>query len=301
MELLYVEEHLDCLNYDNSLKPAIEVKKIIKRHPFDEQSRQCKIIILLEGNLKYSQGISTEIELSYGQMLLLPPDKNFTLKAIEYEAKILIIRLTEAIRFCECYLVKTLLHQTKSILTHEATEGKRKPFLLRMNDEINVFTKSLLMCVKKGLKCKYYFETKTKELFYLFRAFYTKEELALFFREILNADLYFFYFVKHNYKDYRTVSEFASALNMTLQSFEKQFKTIFKMPAYKWMVMQKASNIHNAICTEQGSFKEIASSYGFSSKSSFSDFCKKNLGKTHGQIRANIQMGGNDEHKKQNA
>jgi AraC-like DNA-binding protein len=169
-----------------------------------------------------------------------------------------------------------------------------------MNPSVELYTESLRLCMEKGLRCKYYFETKIRELFYLFRAFYTKKELALFFQDVLETDSYFFYFIKRNYHSHKTVTELAAAMNMSIQCFEKKFKAAFEIPAYKWMTQQRAMDIYNALSNEQSPLKELASRFGFASKSSFSDFCRKNLGKTPGQIRKNIYLYRDDEHKHQN-
>lgn len=298
MELLYREEHLACLYHDNSFRPAIELREIHPARHFDEQSRQCKIVFLLEGELSYAHDGSVQAQMEKGQMLLLPPDRRFSLRS-QGQARILVIRLGQDIRFCECYLVESLLRQAGTIPATGTAETPPETFLLHMNHAVEAFAHSLLPCLEAGLRCKYYFETKTRELFYLFRAFYTKQELALFFREMLHSDSYFFYFVKRNRQNYKNVTSLAAAMNMTLHSFEKRFKAVFDMPAYKWMTGLKAADIYNALCTGQTPLKELASQFGFSSKSSFSDFCRKNLGNTPGRIRENIRAGKNDEQKQQ--
>lgn len=298
MKLLYKEEHLVCTNYDIGPRPIIEVKDINKKNPFSGLSNISKIVFILEGDLHFSCGAFPQIGIDTGKMLFIPPNKQFTLKT-EGQAKILIIRISQILRFCECYLIESLLHQTRdTIIQAKPNHGI---FFMPINEVISLYISGLRLAVEQDVRCKYYFETKIKELFYLFRNFYTKEELSMFFREILNTDPYFFYFVKYNYRNYKTASEFASDMNMTLQSFEKRFKSVFNTPAYRWMKEQKVSDIHQAICTEDTPLKELAVRFGFSSKSSFSDFCKKNMGVSPGQIREKMYFNKNDEQKKQNA
>lgn len=298
MELLYAKEHLSCLHYDNGNRPQIQLKEISREHYFDEQSHQFGIIFLLEGSLAYTPQGAAQAQMEKGQMLLVSPERRFSLRS-QGQARILVIRLEQDIRFCECYLGESLLRQAGTIPANGTAEPPAEPFLLRMNHAVEAFAHSLLPCLEAGLRCKYYFETKTRELFYLFRAFYSKQELALFFRDMLHSDSYFFYFVKRNRLNYKNVTGLASAMNMTLHSFEKRFKAVFDMPAYKWMAGLKAADIYNALCTGQTPLKELASQFGFSSKSSFSDFCRKNLGNTPGRIRENIRAGKNDEQKQQ--
>ncbi|MDR1344282.1 MAG: helix-turn-helix domain-containing protein [Tannerellaceae bacterium] len=294
MELLYREEHLTCLHYDNNPGPAIELKEITGGLVLNKHPRRNIIVFLLEGELAYMRDGFPPGRMEKGRMLLLPPEKQTGFAAVQ-RAKVLIIRLNNEIRFCECYLEGNLLRETAG------TEGQhQEPFTLRMNPAMEAYVESLLLCLEKGLKCEYYFSTKIRELFYLFRAFYTKRELALFFQDVLETDSYFFYFVKRNHRDHGTVTGLATAMNMSLQSFEKQFKTVFGMPAYQWMIQQKAGDIYNALCSGQIPLKELAYRFGFASKSSFSDFVRKNLGTPPGEIRKNTCLNKNDEQKHQN-
>lgn len=300
MKLLYKEEHLTCPNYDERKRPAVEVRNIQRGMTFDEHSKQYKIIFILEGKIKYAQQPLVEMSLKANQMMLISPEKWYKLSA-QKQSKVLIIRLEQTTKLCECYLTESLMHQTEKLLKQDQIKSNHEPFLLEANTMIQIYTYGLVASLEKGLKCRYYFENKTKELFYLFRAFYPKEELAFFFKEMLSSDSNFFYFVQQNYRKYQTVGEFAAALNMTPQSFDRRFRAAFHIPPYTWMTQQKATHIYHAICTEETPLKELASRFGFASKSSFSDFCKKNLGDTPGVIRLNIHLGRNDEQKEKKA
>lgn len=52
-----------------------------------------------------------------------------------------------------------------------------------MNQEMDSYIRNLQFFIQKELYSEHYFRTKVKELFYLSRAFYIKEELACFFPE----------------------------------------------------------------------------------------------------------------------
>lgn len=294
MDLLYKNEHLSCVNYDKGPRPAIEIKELTGEQFIEGHAVHGKILFLLEGELTCSFGDFNGCNIPQRQMLYLPSDYSFTFRSTQ-KVRFMIIRLLRKIQFCECYLLESLTRQTAKIDTNRPDTTGEKPFLLKMNRGIDVYTDSLILFMSKGLCCKYYFETKTKELFYLLRAFYPKEELACFFRTALSMDSFFSYFVSHNYHKYRTLSEMAEAMNMTLSGFEKRFKKVFGTSGCKWINEHKAKKIYHAVCNEQTPLKELSTRFGFSSKSTFSDFCKKNLGETPGKIRKKIQLGENEE------
>ena len=278
MNLLYKKEHTSCLYYDND--GQIVVKKIYKGQPFDGHSQQSRLVLVLDGSVTYKLRGLVLADLQEGQMLLIAPDKHFSIST-KNSANLLVITLTQLAGLCECFPLESLLVFRD--------ESRTEVTILEANKAIDEFATSLVASIKQGLRCKFYLETKIKELFYLLRAFYTKEQLAHFFSEMLHADAHFYYFVTQNYKKAASIPEFAKMIDMKQLTFEKRFKEVFGMPPYKWVIEQKAKNIHHSLCTSNTPLKELAAQYGFSSKSSFSDFCKKNLGIPPGQVRAKIR------------
>lgn len=284
MKLLYKNEHLNCLNYDGGDRPAFEFIEIGKEELFEENPRLAKIIFLLKGKVTYSFGAFNGCPMKERQMLFIPPDYHFTFTGIS-NACLLVIRMRRKIQFCETYMMESLAGQTRHLEEDSRNNTDNMPFMLSMNRAMDIYTEGLLLFMRKGLCCRYYFETKAKELFYLLRAFYPKEELARFFRMALSLESSFSYFVNNNYHRFNTLSELAAAMNMSLSSFEKRFRKVFGTSGYKWMNRHKARKIYHAICNEDCTFSELSIRFGFASKSSFSDFCKKNLGFPPGQIR----------------
>ena len=285
MKLLYKKEHITCLHYDSGAEPQIEVKKIYKGQPFDGHSHQCKIVLVLQGSAAYKLRGLVITELQEGQILLIAPDKHFSIST-KKTAELLVICLTQTAGLCECFPLESLLKHRD--------ETRQEIILLEANPAIDIFITGLTTSLKHGLRCKYYLDTKTKELFYLLRGFYTKEQLAQFFKDMLHADAHFYYLIKQNYQHADSVPDFVKMLNMKQPVFEKKFKEIFGMPPYKWMLEQKTRDIHHALCTENTPLKELTTRFGFSSKSSFSDFCKKNLGAPPGHIRKNVRLEADD-------
>lgn len=273
-----------CLNFDNGYGPEIEIKTISETSFFKGHTLQDKIIFLLDGQLTYSFGVFHNCTMNERQMLFLPPDYRFTFKAPD-QARIMIIRLLQKIRFCDNYGLDNLAYRTTIQDVELETKNRQSPFLLEINQAIDAYTRNLIVFMQKGLCCRYYFEIKIKELFYLLRMFYTKDELVQFFRKTLTLDSSFSHFILHNYHRYKTLSEMATAMNMTLSGFEKRFKKVFGISGGKWMNQHKAKKIYHAISSNEATFKELSDLFGFSSQSTFNDFCKKNLGMTPGQIR----------------
>lgn len=292
MKLFHGKEEAPFQKNEMGFTQAIEVKNIIGNQAHHEQSSHCIIVVTLKGSLKYTFDVENSGEIKERQMLLLPPNRAFKLKANGW-SQVILIRL----KFCESYSIEQLTHATEDLLWIREELTKQTIYLLNVNEGIENYLSGLLTCLKKHCCCPSFFDLKIKELFYLLRLFYSKEELTLFCKDVLNADTYFSCFVICNHKRFNTVAQFSAAANMTPWSFEKQFKMVFNMPAYQWMKGRKAKDIYRAICSEPTPLKELAIRFGFSSKSSFSEFCKKNLGNTPGRLRRDVAPDGN---KKQN-
>lgn len=279
MSLFYREEHLACRNYDNGARSTIEFLEIKKFNSIDSNSVRGKIIFALQGELVFSYGVYRNCILKDDEVLYIPPDCEFHLRANNL-SKVLIVRISSEIKLCECYSFEDFEYETST--TDPALDG---PHLLKVNRFVDSYINNLAECIKQGLRCRYFFDIKIKELFYLLRGFYSKYDLSLFFKELVSTDSSFSQFVLFNSHKYNTLHELANGMQMSVSNIERLFNKTYGMSGYKWMNNQKANNIYHALCTEKAPLKELAGRFGFSSTSSFNDFCKKIFGKTPGLIR----------------
>lgn len=286
MRLFNRKDHFSCPYYDKGARPVFEIHELKKGEAYSEHAKLCKIIFVLEGEMQYTEGLSVCGEVKQGQLFLLPPDRHFVVNVMS-DLKVLIVRLRQIIRFCECFAPEELMQTPAGNM--EELIAQNAPAQMPINSSLNIFAHSMELSLRQGFRCSNYFKTKTRELFYLFRAFYSKQQLAVFFSQMLRDDAGFYYLVKQNYRKYKTVAEFATGLNMSLSNFEKHFKKVFGMPAYHWMVEKKATDIHQALRMEDTPIKELAQRFGFTTKSTFSAFCRKNLGQPPGMLRKNIE------------
>lgn len=283
MHLLYESEHVNCRNYDEA-QPPVQLLEMDQERVFAEQSVYSKIIFLLKGELSCSFGVYHQYIMPERHFLFLPHNCHFTFKANE-DSELLVLRLTQTVQFCENYQIEDLMQQTKKHLKKLSKNRSESPHVLKINERLIVYIRGLQATINAGLRCRCFFEIKTKELFYLLRAFYPKEELAMLFETILSPDSRFSNFVMSNYHKYSTLSEMADDMGMSLSNIEKQFAKVFRTSGYKWMNKRRAEQIYHALCTEDAPLKELAERFDFSSTSSFNDFCKNTLGDTPGAIR----------------
>lgn len=210
--------------------------------------------------------------------MVLPAGNNFEATA-KQNASILIFRIRAKLELCDAYSIEKLKAEF-----HESDEFKDIGYL-DVDERLTGYLASVTTYIKDGLRCYYLFLIKLKELFFLLRAYYPKDELYHFFYPIISNDTTFSDLVLKNHHKAKTVQELANLVNYSLSGFQKKFKKVFGVPAYQWMNEQRSKSILHEINTNKKSFKEISFEYGFSSPSHFNDFCKINFGDTPGKIR----------------
>lgn len=279
MTLLYSKEHTGCYNYEKGTSPVVGKSVLSEGEEWNFTSIKNKIIFLGEGEYKFSYSQYKDKVVSTGQMLLVPAGAVVTGVALK-QTTLYTLRLQDVKNLCDCFSLDMLLR--------EDDESERTDlFLLNAHQRIIRFFDLWDDFISDGLLCKYFLSLKTKELFYLLRAYHTKLDLLEFFYPLLSNDMTFSDFVIRNHFKVKTVNELAEKANYSLSGFQKRFKRVFGVSAYNWMKEEKLKAIFHEINNTDLTFKEISSKHGFSSPSHFNDFCKSNFGHTPGILRKN--------------
>jgi len=304
VQLLYAQEHLSCPNYDSGEYPSIEEVRVAAGEVRQLFPHVNKLVFVLEGHAEYSAGQVQRYPARKGYIFFLASNRSLWYKALE-DTRLLIIRLLGEIRFCDCFSVEDLYkmkdgklkiksekfkewtvdNEKLSANSHQLTAKNEKPFHLEVNGVMEKYLDMLNLCHEAGLRCRYYHEGKIRELMYIFRAFYTKEELQRLFAPALAADARFSQRVMSSYSRYGNLSEIASAMNYTVSGFEKKFRKVFGCSPYSWMIRQKAQEAWHCVMTDDLNLKEIAGRFGFSSTHSFNNFFVKHFGVTPDRAR----------------
>lgn len=276
MGLLYLSEHLVCKNYENGTKPMVELFKLTKRDKVEREIEETEIVFVREGQVDLSYENIKNKKVEKGQMILFPSGVRMIAEADE-DFQALICRIRGCLQLCDRYTLENLFTETDYLQIEHAP--------LSVNNKVGEYFDYFLDCIKDGLYCRHYLDIKIKELFFLLRAYYPKEELAGFFRPLMSADVVFSDFVWKNYRKARSVAELALLSRYGLSTFKVRFKRIFGVPALKWLNERKACNVYHELNCSQKSLKQISAEYHFASVSHMTTFCREKLLLTPGQIR----------------
>lgn len=128
-------------------------------------------------------------------------------------------------------------------------------------------------------------EWKQNGLFLIMKDSYSVQELSTFFSEIKNQDIEFKEFVFSNYRNVRSVMEFADLAKCSLSVFCREFKKHFGESAYQWMLKRKSQYVLEDILQTSIPFQELADKYQFSSQAHFTKFCKQRYNLTPKDLR----------------
>lgn len=276
--LVCKEEHQACFRYDGTDCPSIEISDFLKGHYWERTLMLGEIVVVYKGSILLSYDRFLNHRIGEGNILLLPPGSHF--KALTDEGVTLFIfRLHDVIRLCENYPINKLKDRTKSLIFSNQLNT------LLVTKPIESFLSPLASNLKNGLRCSIYLQQKIQELMILFRAYYEKEDLAVFFSPVLTNTSEFSHFVLQNYRHVKTVKELADLYSCSISSFDKKFRKTFGMAPYKWMQERKVSLIYHEIHATHKPIKQIAEEQQFTSLPQFNDYCKKHFGNPPGKMR----------------
>ena len=297
MSVQYLHEHLNCLNYDKSDNPRIEVVKIAKDEERLLVIRNNEIICVLEGRLRClfpEWSDYPKCEGTKGQIFFLPAGGQCICVAPE-DTTVMVFRLHEPLRLCEYFPVEKLYGTNGDGQGNESlTETDSSIGILDITPRLWHFLDGINDCIADGIKCRCYFEIKIQELFIMLRCYYPKKELHDFLIRILSRDTAFSEYVRLQWCHFRTVQELAGSMNMSTKQFAKKFALIFGETPYHWMKEGRAKQILSEITVTTKSVKQIAFENEFSTIAQFTKFCKKELGNTPTNLRANAKYTGHE-------
>lgn len=233
-------------------------------------------IFMLSGaiSLDFNQYINRPI--LEGEMFFLPKNNNFKWEAT---AKTTLILTGYNTATFPCTSARSgILYQIKS-------KAEFKCCGIPMKNEIKTIVNQMKSYLDRGISCHHMYLLKHKELYLVFKHFYTHEEITQVFYMSLGNNPLFVELVLDNYLKVKTAKELAHLLGFGVRSFEKLFKENFDETPYKWMIERKAKQIHQRLMNPNIPLKQIMFEFQFTTSSHFNFYCKQHLGGTPIQIR----------------
>lgn len=280
MEITNKAEHLRCFYCENTARPTVEIRELKQGHEEEMTFLKNEIVFLMEGEVRFTFRCYPEKKLKKGEFIFIPVGGVFRYTVLD-EALSIIFRLNDNVNLCEGYTIENLYRQKDE----RSQESREEVCALEIAPPLWLFLSGVSKIIQDGLRCRYYFDTKIRELFILLMAYYSREVLRNFFSLILSPDTAFSEYIRANHHRYRTIRELALSMNITAKHFEKVFSRVFGMPPGKWLNGERAQMVYHELRSNAKPIKQIADEYGFSSQQQLNRFCVRELRKNPGEIR----------------
>lgn len=280
MPLVNFNDHVMCSEYATADKVIfkhifIEAGSVTYRRYIDESL----IVIVIKGMLELSYGDIEKQCVGDGMMFLVSKNFDLHINSLE-DTEILLCAFSVNLNICP----KISLRQ---LMRYVPEGADYKLYCLPVDSRIRKYAELLCDTIDDGLECINYHRIKRDELIIYLNVGYSNKELASFFYPVLSYDMDFKDFVLTHYKEIHDVKEFAMKANMSLSTFNRNFKNAFNDTAQKWLLARKSENIIEDIVMTDMTFYEISEKYNFSSPSYFVTFCKRLFKLTPNELRKN--------------
>lgn len=234
---------------------------------------------LIEGNLIVSCDRFSDVEVKSNEFFLLPASSCYTIR-FKTKCKMVVFHFDYISDSWACARIEKLSGIVEMINIKFSKFSSTKGLSLFFNN-IGVF--------EQDLKNSEFVWLKEKELYYLLFTYYSNIELYNIFYPIVSRDVNFKSFVLKNHLKVRGVSELAELSGYSLSTFKRRFIDNFGESVYSWMQRQKSMHIFHLFKNEKVVLSEIITTYGFSSPSHFTRFCKKYYGVTPTQLKEAVK------------
>jgi AraC-like DNA-binding protein len=279
MQLLYVQEHLSCKNYVSDFHIGFSYQEVKEGENLRLSNKYFNyFIFLLEGEVMVSCNEFRNHLCHGGETIFIVQDSDSVAEAIT-DVKYILLSFDNQFTLCDRLALESL-----------STNNKRPPVFNKIDirPPLRAVLDSVLFYLEYKIQCKHLFAIKQKEVFLIFRAFYTKEEMSRFLSPMLNKNLDFKAFVLQHYQEVKTVEELANMCKISVRSFNRKFNDYFGDSPYSWMLKQKSRHIKTRLADGKTTFSMIIKEYGFSSPAHFTTYCKKQFGESPSRLRKQL-------------
>lgn len=276
METICATPQETCYHY-NKDNPLIEVHSSVKGEISEYLPTDHVIMFIVKGQLKLSLNMYDESILEENTFFFHPGNVKSLMESLT-DYTLIILRFRLNMDLCAQFPLQQLCDEAKQ-------PEQKQLCALPVTELIQPYMDGLQKLFEDDNYCAYFHELKLKEFLFLLKISYSQEELQRLFHPILNKDLEFAAKIYSNLHKVKTVKDLIEIFNYSYSGFEKRFKKIFGVSAYKWLQNERAKAIYHEITCTTKTIVTIGYEFGFSSPSHFNDYCRRMFNDTPGNLR----------------
>lgn len=282
--LLYIQEHRSCRNYLETVDKGFKYiefpcDKIMR----DKESLWNYLLFVLEGECVITCNQFIDRLFQAGTIVLLPKKAMVAIKA-SAGTRLLSLSFNVPQNKCDKFILESLTNICDNMEYNFQPLDIRYPF--------PPYLELVTYCLGNKMDCGHFHALLEQELFFIFRGFYLKEELAVLFYPIISVELSFKDFVINNYLEVNNVNELVSLSNMGKSNFYCKFKEVFGIPAKQWLLKQRDMHIINKLVSSDTTVGELMEEFKFESQAHFTHYCKQHFNCTPRELILKYQAVG---------
>lgn len=275
-KLLYVEEHLSCVNYVNIPETGFRYEEIPAGTYFQKDSvSQNYILLFMEGSCSISSGFYSQRTFKAREMILIPKSSVFEGVVLQ-TLKVLIFNFHVPLNSCDRATFETYSSYCLQM------EYDFSPLLFCRS--VSLFVEQMVFYLKREIRCGHLFEIKHKEFFLLLRTFYSKKQISSLLYPILGKTLSFKDFILSNFIRAGSIEKLIDMSHLSKSSFYEKFKADFGMTAKQWLLKQQVNIVKAKACEPHVTIQDLMEVIGYSSPTHFNRFCRTYLACTPGEL-----------------
>lgn len=277
------------------LAPALqEVPSLYEAHrrPKGFETEETFLFILpLCDHLRISESSRSFFAVSRNELLFVPSFTHVSISSPTGEGGYIVIHFGPSIQLCNgicprgCQDGEKVNKADHCGLERDPQGEEHAVTSLPLKAMTTYWRQSLHECLRVGIRSLPYYEFKLRELFFIFREFYNRDETDEFLKLFHCNNYGFRAFVFRHHWDCKSVEELADLAGLSLSTFKRIFKEEFRTSPLRWINGQKATYLRRDLEETDTPLSDLAAKYNFSSVSYLCAFSKKMLGETPHVIR----------------
>ena len=285
MGIKYLNEHTSCHHYRPSGEQGYRLISDLTPELISEMNKSYRYLLFmcLQGGVKFSSPDgSRSAKLKESWMVLA----NGGCAEIECDPDtlVLVAYFNEREFPCDKITLQELSHLMDEGAGHNAPYTSR---LLSMRTPMRKFAHQLSYYIQDGAFCEMLHEVKLREMFWILRAYYSREELAAFLAPMLSGNN-FREQVESVFSPQMKVQTLADRVNIPLKTFCVTFEKEFNMTPKRWIQEHKRDHCLMLLQDLDKNMSEIGLALGYNSVQSFSRYCKDEFGVSPKEKRAEL-------------
>lgn len=256
----------------------LKSEELLQRKDFEDNHY---ILFFLSGEGEVIYNGSRPQTVIAGNMIFLVRQTDCVIKALS-PVTLILLSFEDLVNSCDKFMFQNLV-SISSLLKYEFEK-------LDIRYPLNEFLELLRIYIEDGLSGGTLWTEKQRELFILFRTYYTNEELAMFFYPLIGKNMDFKKMVFDNYFKAKGIKDLSDKSGYSPVVFQRKFKDVFGETVYQWLQRQKAERIKHRLMTENVNLKELADEFEFASPAHLNKFCKIWFGMSPSELRETLLL-----------